>query len=237
MKTNYLFSLLLLGIIIPELLNADPIPGNQDGSTYLLPAPDLSRFSAGIYLQARAREVKAHNIKNKLETRRTAGYLAYDILPWLSIYGTAMDSKQKFIYETNEGSTEIGGGIILNIIDHEVMSPTLLEDIVRLTAMIQYTKGEYFFFRKSEDLNEIYGALTLHIINEVDGNKLYWPNAIGFFVGPVYSKLDGENIEEAQAYGFSLGLEIYFTDRVTLNLGTEQFDQENKYLYGLHVRF
>jgi len=238
MKTS-LSTLCALLVMLGALtdLNASPIAGNQNSGAYLLPAPDLSRWSCGVYLQARRRGVVMYDTPMFMESRRTAGYLGYDILPWLTGYGILMDGKHQVGYATDNGSNEGGGGILLSLLDTELFAPGTMEDVFRVNATLQYTEGKVGFMSKSISFKETYGALTIHIINELDGSKLYWPDSIGLFLSAVYSTIDADHLSEGQASGFNTGLEFFLTDRVTLNMGIERFDSGNKYLYGLHIRF
>ena len=238
MKTS-LSTLCALLVILGVSLSAKgaPIAGNPNSGAYLMPAPDLSRWSGGVYVHARVRNVNVGGVHLPLYSKRTAGYLGFDVLSWLTVYGTLVDGSHKVGYGTTSGNNEYGGGVLLSLLNDEIFAPTVLEDVLRLNATIQYTEGDIFLFNKSVPFHEVYGALTLHIINEIDGNKLYWPDAIGLFIGPVYSTVKADNLREEQSAGFNLGLEFFFTDRITMNFGTEQIDAQNKYLYGLHIRF
>ena len=227
-----LASLLVCGIDI----QAAPIPGSPEGGNYVLSAPDLTRWTIGAYNQSRRRVIELYGIDTALETRRGVVYVGFDVHPSVTLYGAIMDGKHQTRYATKNSSDEFGAGVILNLIDHEILSPSLMEDVLRLNASFQYSKGKAGILSRLETFHEFYGALTLSLINEIEGSKLYWPHAIGLFIGPVYSHLEADSFEEKQAVGFNAGLDVYLAEHVTLNFGLEQFDSEDKYFIGLHLR-
>jgi hypothetical protein len=85
---------------------------------------------------------------------------------------------------------------------------------------------------------EVYGALTLSVVCEIVGNKEYWPEAIGLFIGPVYDTLQSSEFETyADNFGVNLGLDFYLSRRVTASLGIESYDQDQAVNLSLSARF
>ena len=85
------------------------------------------------------------------------------------------------------------------------------------------------------DSGEVTASLTLGLINDIQGNVLYMPNAIGIFAGVVYSDyVSGDVVEESLA-GYTAGFEIYYSEKLTFELRMESFD-EMKFFGGIHLR-
>ena len=131
---------------------------------------------------------------------------------------------------------EYGAGLRLNILDHEIPDPTLFENRLRITAGAQYT-----WTQADQDLypwkwEELVADLTVSIVNDIEGNALYLPNSIALYVGPVLSIIRSDTIKADDKFGYSAGVEVYFTECVSFDLGIQKLD-DTGYVGGLHIRF
>ena len=74
------------------------------------------------------------------------------------------------------------------------------------------------------DYTETYATLTFSVINEIVGTKKLWPDAIGLFLGPCWSRFDCDDFEQTgNKTGFAFGLDIYVTRRVGLSASYETY--------------
>jgi len=79
-------------------------------------------------------------------------------------------------------------------------------------------------------------SLTFSIVNDLEGNKFYYPNSIALYAGPVLSDLQGSDFNEKNVLGFAVGLEVFLTESISLDAGIKQFEHTG-YSGGLHLRF
>ena len=176
-----------------------------------------------------------------LEEDRTIGYVGYNPSPWLAIYAMAgwdrsdlgsvlsLSSESKLIY---------GASVNLDLFSHEIQDPVLIEDKIRVNASLGFLKTDVETLGTEENLTEIEASLTISIVNDVEGSKLYLPETIALFFGPIYSEFIGDDIEDSgdDQVGFTVGLEAFNVKRVSLSTRIEFFENTG-YAVGLHTRF
>jgi len=118
-----------------------------------------------------------------------------------------------------------------------MMDPSLMEDRIRLSATVQYTFGTFDNgFGDSEAMDELYGSFIMSVVNDIEGNKQYWPNAISIFAGPIFSQIISDSIQEDSIVGLTVGVEVFLSDYVTLGIGMEQFDDSGSWM-ALSIKF
>jgi opacity protein-like surface antigen len=238
MKKCIPWSCVGLFIFFCGLSSAYALPGGYEdnGKNYLEGSSDLSRWSLGIYTDGRNRDVRIDNMVYRLDMDQVMGYVGYDLASPVTLYFTG-GSSQYSIPEppVNSSAAVYGLGLKVNLLDHEIMDPTLFEDQLRLNLQVQYTMSSLEWAGDTKDCAELSASLTLGLVNDIMGNALYAPNGIGIFAGVVYSSyLSGDVAEETQA-GYTVGLEVYYTEKITLEIRMESFD-DSKFLGGIHLR-
>ena len=228
-------ALLTLGGLSPVL--AAPRGYSDTGMDYIEGSSDLRLWSIGFYSDGRIRDVEISDLPYRLETSKVMGYIGRDLTRWMVLYATAGSCKFEVqsSLATQESSSEYGVGLKINLLDHEIMDPTLLEDQIRLNATFQYSGSEFEWLGRTRKLTELSGHLTFGIVNDIEGNVLFRPNGIGVFAGGVYSTFVSGDIQERDTLGYTAGLEIYYTEKVTLDVRLEGFD-DLTYLGGIHIR-
>ncbi|MBL7114153.1 MAG: hypothetical protein ISS35_00170 [Kiritimatiellae bacterium] len=230
MKTSsYLIqSVSLLCILATaHVAQAAPVADSSSDLDYLIKAKDLSKIAIGAYVMGVQRKVDTPvAVEAKMEAVRSMGYLSYHILPWLSIYGAVGAGEYELdAVGTSSGTDgQWGFGVRANLLDHFIKDPTLLEHRIELRSGANYTSVDTKLGGQSEEWGEFSASLTLHLVNDVVGNKELMPSSIGIYVGPVYSTyLDGD-VEEDTSVGLTGGLEIVISENVSIGLGVEYFD-------------
>jgi hypothetical protein len=136
---------------------------------------------------------------------------------------------------TTSSEGEFGVGIRCNLLSHELLDPLVEENWLRVNAGAQYSVTRGDWGGEEQLWHELSGSLTLHILNEIDGNPLFNPVGIALFAGPAYSNYEGD-VDENSSVGFIGGIEIVYSERIFLSAGIEQFDGPG-FLGSLHVRF
>lgn len=228
-------------------LQASPIWTSNRDSEYLLSSDkDLSFLSVGFNIESMEREIEIRNTGNILEQRvlemnRYRGYLGCDVFDWLTIYGTAGGARAGIqgYTEDAEANAEYGAGFRLNFLDQIIADPLLIEDRIRLTATVQYTRSSMNFVRQY-NWSETRSSVQLSIVNDIDGNPYFRPEALALNIGYVYSDLRGDyGIDEVHPGFATLGAEIFYSKRISFD-GSIYFGNSNEtrgMIAGFHMRF
>ena len=214
-----------------------PIGDSNEMLQFFAPASDLSRFSAGVTTRLREGDVTLDSGGTmNLEAERVAGYIAYDLLRWLTVYGTIGSTDTTLgATSTGDSETEWGGGVRVNLLNHDLEDPLLMENRILVYGTVEYTVTEAQFSRQDVDYGDLEASLYVSIVNDIEGSKLYAPNAIGLFAGALYSQLSGD-LENEDDTGYSAGLAIYFSEKVAFEFAAEDVG-DSGYSAALHVRF
>lgn len=218
---------------------ANPRASVANGANYLVAADDLTYWHMGGYYRYQSREL-SHKMDN-LSQDNFGFLIGYDLLDWASIYGIAgtTDSQRKLYGDEADYAFMYGCGLWVNFIDEDILSRLSCETRVRLQGMTQVTFASPEIGGQDCDYTDIYGALTLGIVNELIGNKELWPEAIGVFFGPCYSSLDSDEMDATgDEIGLLLGLDVYVNNRINLSFGYETYGSGDDALsFSLDLRF
>lgn len=218
-------------------LLAVPIGSSNLGREYYTGVSDLDQWSCGFYYNLRDRHIRAAGQQYLMKSRKLAGYVGYDFKPWFTTYGMLGSNETEIEPTVTSGaSSEYGFGMIFNLLDQEILAPTLFEDRIRVNAALQYTKTKAVWVGRSTKWRELFASLIISIVNDLDGNRLYLPISISLFGGPIYSNMTSSSFNESDSLGFTAGLEVFFTDKVSFYVGTERFDSD-AFMTGVNVRF
>lgn len=219
---------------------ASPRAAEASGADYLAAAEDLSGLHMGAYYRYQSREIS--DGFNNLSQDTIAFVLGFDVRSWFSIYGvigTADAELDRYDYGDRDFGMIYGVGGWINILDHDLLSNLTCESKVRLTATAQYTFESPEINGEECDATDFYGAITLGFVNELVGNKNIWPEAVGLFVGPVWSVFDSDDIDTTgDEMGFAFGLDLYVTRYVGLSVSYETYGHEDDAVnFSLNCRF
>lgn len=215
-----------------------PVANSKQPREYLVSQKEHAKWSCGIFVSGRHREVSRNGFIYDFETGSFFGYLGYDIVPWLTLFGAAGATEA----ELSNGSTsddsnaEFMAGFNANILDQSILDPLLMEDRFTVNASAYASVGSADFAHEDATWMEINAQLTASLINDLDGSKVFWPEAIAVFGGPVYSDFESDSFDEENTFGLTGGIEVFFTKRVSMNAGVESFE-DSSYFSGVHVRF
>jgi hypothetical protein len=229
---------------------AAPMPTDSNsGKDYFLSVPDLHTWSCGLSLESSDRNLKVPDFtqrlgqvpQDKYRSVKTLGFVGYDFEPWFEGYVTAGLSTTKINPNLSEGNNgpAYGIGVHFNIIDKDIINPTLADDKIRVTAGAQYLgfNGTDPYTGKTVQLGEFSGSALIGIVNDVQGSKEFLPNSIGIFGGLIFSYItNAKNVMADETIGFMGGLNAYYTESVSFVLAVEQIGGSG-YLAGVNVRF
>ncbi len=244
MKSSSILLASLLGafVLVAVQASASPRAAEASGTHYLLAADNLGGWHLGGFYRYADREVN-NSDSSALKQNKFSMHLGHDLLSWVSVYGFlgTVTAKVEPWAGDNDPSLEYGGGIWANLLDHDLLSSLTLETRLRLQALAQISAASPEINGWDNNYVETYGTVTLSVVNELIGNKRYWPEAIGVFFGPVYNDISFDNEDDVELTGATVGitggLDIYLTRKTTLSLGYEAFEGDNALNAALNFRF
>ena len=225
---------------VASSLSVWAIPSSSnDPFEYMIKGKDLSRFSVGLYVLQSERDINWDDSGSTqtLESDRIHAYLGYDIFNSMTIYAVGGASESKFGNNTKSDSEgEYGFGLRANLLSHFIREPTLVEDVIRINFGAQYLHASADTGSTSVDWNEISVSLTLGLVNHTEGNKNYTPESFSIYLGPIYSKLEGDDFEADDDVGLIAGLEVFLTDTIALDFEVQHFENTSG-AAGINFRF
>jgi hypothetical protein len=168
-----------------------------------------------------------------MEAEKITGVIGADVFRWITVYGIAGGSKTGFNDGPATSKGEYGAGIRLNLLDHEIIDPLLSEDRIRINASIQQTRVKSAFAGDEIKWKDTTAQLLLSLVNDLDGDPQFYPESMALYAGMVYSHLVGA-IEEEKSSWFVVGLEIFYTKRISFGLGMDIGEDANN---GVHASF
>lgn len=222
MKKSYL--LLATGLLFTTLIHtyaAVRAPSNE-GRDYPAASSALSLWSIGGYFHSDEKDLDLQDRGERtLSSTRAMFYVGYDLLSWLTPYLTIGQSQTEIDSYSSGEEPQIGLGASVQLLDHEVDDPTLLEDRIRLNGNIEYSWTSAEYMGSTLDWTAFDASLTLSVVNDVFGNIRFAPDSIALFGGPIYSAWFGSDIDgpahDRNVFGYCLGLEVFYTPSVSLN--------------------
>ena len=218
---------------------AVPRAAEASGANYLAAAEDLGGWHLGGFYRYQSRELD--NPGDDLSQDNIAITVGHDIFPWLAVYALAgtTDTQCDFYGDDADYAFLYGFGAWVNLLDHDIIATLKTETKLRIQAIAQVSFASPDINGESCDYTDYYGALTISFVNELVGNKNMWPEAVGFFFGPVYSDLHCDEIDtKSDTVGFGAGLDIYINRNVALSGAYETFgDSGNAVTFSLSVNF
>ncbi|MDA0989816.1 MAG: hypothetical protein O3A51_03595 [Verrucomicrobia bacterium] len=228
-------------LTLAPVVKASPRGGSNYGIEYLAGESNKDNWSGGIYLHGRERLVKIGGTPAILDESRAMVQVGYQIYRWITVYGLAGASDSDLkpgVTKADSYQSAFGLGIEADIFSHEIQDPLLMEDKIRVNGSLSYQRTSVESFRSDLTLDELMGSLTISLVNDVAGNKIYHPESIAFYFGPIYNSILGNDIDDSpdQKWGFTGGLEVFHTERVSYFGQIESFEKSG-YTAGLNVRF
>jgi len=238
MKTRHMIGLVAMVFLVVcvTVSRGQPMGSTSRPLNYLMTAEDLSNWSCGLYGAYNQRDVTfdGQSFTREFKTQGGRAYVGYRLVRWATAYASVGITQAK-IDNTQYGDEEgdYGLGVRVNLLDHDVMSPTLFEDAIAIDVSAQYTRSETEWVGEAIEWQELRADVIFSIINDVVGHKDFWVDSIGIFAGPVFSDIQGD-IDEDQSIGGIVGIEFFVSDRVSVNFAFESIDA-GSFTGGLNV--
>lgn len=218
---------------------AGPIPTSNMGKEYVISVPDLRLWSFGLFQSSAERKTESL-YPGEFEYSRTMVYVGYDAWQRITTYVTAGPGKTKIgkTSPTDDSQPHFGVGLHFNLIDKDILDPTLIEDRIRVVAGMEYTKATAEWNNNDIRFDEFSASLLASLVNDLGGEKYFWPNSIALFGGLLYSDImsDSKYVSPSETVGFTGGLEIFYTESISLFVAAENLENSG-YTAGVNVRF
>jgi hypothetical protein len=237
-KTIHILTVLAALLVGLDLVRAEPMGSHPGDLRYLAGTENLDFISVGVVGRMGERDVEVLNaIETTMDRTEYMGYVAIDLLRWVTVYGAYGVNEIEFDnQQTSDSESTWAVGLRLNLMDRDILAPFTMEDRIRLSVAVEWQDSETAYAASQLEWSELTASATIGILNEISGSKMVWPEAIELFAGPVYSSIQADELEEDDDIGYTVGLAFYINEAVTLtgefqNLGSAEF------LGGVNLQF
>lgn len=219
--------------------------GSREG---LWEATALGRFSVGLGMERVQREVALDN--GALEVLDSDGrhfFLGFDAAPWLTLYG-AYGVAEVGVYneDNNDSDTQWSVGLATTWWYLDIDHPEFMAGRYSIRTDLEY--ADYGISSSSEDgsWSELSASAILLaelFVKDVEAVD-HVPYSMTFYVGPVYSALDGDltfgaqelTFEEDSSTGFLLGTDVFIANNLSLSAQFQQMERAS-HRFGLTFHF
>ena len=225
------------------------------GRDYEVSVPDLKQWSCGLYTESMDRKLDSAGVfmyGSKLNYQRNMGYIGYDFfrdydfLRCMTTYATLGTGSLKIGNGQRSGScAQYGVGAHFNLLDKDILDPTLAEDKIRVTAGVEYiasnpsvdTSG-FGFDKQSISFDELSGSLIVSFVNDIEGDKTFLPFGLSVFAGLLYSDFitNSHDLKADSQLGYIAGLEVFYTESISFFLAAENIGSSG-YTAGVDIHF
>ena len=218
-------------VIIVWMLGGLPIMAAtlsaSDSRDTLFTQQSIENLSIGGVFEVLKRDMTYDNGgKTKLEARNYYGYVGYDFLQWLTLFGTLGGCQAKSTEYDTLGNAKLkwSAGLNLKIWHFDLYDPTWIAGRCSIRAM-----GEYSQYQSGDtnttklEWQDLYASITLNyevFVARMDDIESY-PYSLLLYVGPAFSKVDGKRETAMQNYDFSE------THNVGIAAGADLFASHN----------
>jgi hypothetical protein len=240
MKKKITVVVAIISIISAFTVNAAYTQSHDNSSTYLTGLRDMSFLQMG--LSGSTLERKLKDSYYDLEGYEATFYTGIDLLKWFTVYGRIGFVSADFssdLFSTLDGSTEFtyGVGAKARLLNHDILDTFGAIDKVRIVASADYDFYSTDTSRGSYDWEELMLSATIAVVNEINGEPGYALDSMALFFGPIYSTYFGD-LDEDQSFGFTFGVEAYFSPRISAVFGVDSYDFDSPSMYGsVNVQF
>jgi len=181
----------------------------SDSRDTLFTQQSLDNLSIGGVFEALKRDMQYDNGgKTKLEAYNYYGYVGYDFLQWLTLFGTLGGCQAKCTEYDTLGNAKVkwSAGLNLKIWHFDFTDPSWIAGRCSIRAM-----GEYSQYQSGDtgttklQWQDIYASVTVNyevFVSRMDDIDSY-PYSLLLYVGPAFSKVDGKRETATQSDDFS----------------------------------
>lgn len=222
--------------LVAASANATPRSGEGSPAHYLVAAESLYAWHAGAYVRGHERTVEQDGFESSVDTSRAMVYVGRDVFSWLGLYGTVgladFDGDGS---DDGQSATEYGGGLWVNLLDHDTFEFLETVQRFRVQGMLQYT----LFSADDVTWGELAGNLTFGLTHEVIGSKFFWPEAYTLYAGPAVNVVNSDEYDQSSddMVGLAVGLDVQINARTSMGVMAEIYDDDEAMSGSVSVRF
>jgi len=231
-------ALIAFAVLATSILSAHAIPtGKSNESGDYVSGTGISHmFNAGIYGGSIEREVEYRETMMPLESKQSIVYMGIEVTPWATVFvGGGLADHQVGMLESKT-TQKVEAGLLLNLVDHVFLDPTLFEDKLRINAGASWAYTEAEWLDNDVRWQEATAFLTVSIVNDTIGNKFFNPNSIAIYMGPLFNYIQSDEIELEDEFGYMAGIEVFLTESISIDLGMRHISTTG-FEGGLHINF
>jgi len=204
---------IFVAIITAWLIGSLPIMAAtlsaSDSRDTMITQQSLDNLSIGGVFEMLKRDMIYNDgATTKLEAYNYYGYVGYDFLQWLTLFGTLGGCQAKSTEYDTLGNAKVkwSAGLNLKIWHYDIVDPSFLAGRCSIRAM-----GEYSQYQSGNSdttrlkWQDLYASVTLNyevFVSHMDDTDAY-PYSLLLYVGPAFSKVDGQRETAMQSYDFS----------------------------------
>jgi hypothetical protein len=204
--------------------------GAPDGAiNHLGVAKDYSQLSLSFYAGIAE---KTYDGKPDMDFTRFNAVVGYNLNRWLSVYGLVGTMEQKVKiggFSATDDSAIFGAGVWAGLIDVDQLSFFDGVDRYTLSAGAEISYADF----DSGTWTSLDAFLMFEVQGDVNRQSFIFPRTLGLYFGPVFSLSLSSDYDTASSnsVGFGGGVNILFTDDVSLKIGGDVFSDDST-VYG-----
>ncbi len=225
-------------VLAISIVSAYAIPtGKSNESGDYVSGTGISHMlNAGIYGGTIEREVEYRNAVLPLDSKQAVAFLGLELTPWATAFvGVGLADHQVGMMESDT-THKLEAGVLLNLVDHEILDPALFEDRLRVNAGASWAYTGAEWASKDVRWQEATAFLTVSIVNDTTGNKFFNANSIAIYLGPLFNYIQSDDIELREEFGYMAGIEVFLTESISIDLGMRHIDSTG-FEGGLNIDF
>jgi len=236
LTTSIVIVTLLSGSALP--VNAGSVPVSMSHDT-LLVQRKLPWVSVGVGLEILERELRVDKTSTgRVRANTLSGYLGIDALHWLTVFGTmgrleidsidipgavgALDNDRRWSF-----------GVSANVWHINIEEPEVMTGRLSIGLIGEYTQYDASGTGESLDWTEQAIAIPVSYFVPAEQRKLSSVHGAAFFLGPIYSLIDGDystggrrvDFDEEQEFGLLAGTDVFLARNVTVGAQIQYFEQ------------
>ena len=173
----------------------------------------------------------------EFEFTRMNAIIGYDVTRWLTIYGVAgtLEQKVKNMNSISDSAGIFGLGFWANLMEADQLSYFDGVDRYLLSLGLEGVFSDNDFGTYST----IDGHLFFEVQGDVKKRAFIFPRTIGIYIGPVFSVSVSSDYDSASgdAFGFGGGLNVKFTDNVSLKVGGDSYSNDTAFYAQFSINF
>lgn len=177
--------------------------------------------------------------KTKLEAFTYYGYVGYDFLQWLTLFGTLGGCEAKCTEYDKMGSDKVkwSAGLNLKLWHYDMYDPSFMAGRYSIRAMGEYSQYQSGNSDTSRlQWQDIYASVTINyeiFVKRMEDIDSY-PYSLLLYVGPAFSKVDGkretsthsDDFSEEHNIGIAAGADIFASHNLSIGGQIQYFFDE-----------